>query len=366
MDSPITEPGEHRLAFSSQWTAWLGLVLGNLLLTIITLGIYRFWARTRERRYLWAATRLGDEALEYTGRGQELLIGAILAFFVLILPLVVVSIGAGFAKGLGLDAVALGAQLSIYAVLLWLVYFATWRAMRYRLSRTRWSGIRGAMEGSAAAYALLAIKMLGLQLITLGFAGPYASARLWNALWSDARLGTLPVVAQAQWRPLMRIYLTSWGVGLVGLIVVGVVQWQLIGDHVSFEIGAPPKAPPPPAAALQSIGLSLGWLLALALIMLRYYAAQWQALIGGLSLDGLQFRFTATAGDWLRYWLGNAVLVLFTLGIGGLMLPWRHWRFMASHIAADGAIDVDRLQQTRVDAPIFGEGLADALDIGAI
>lgn len=364
MNLPVTESAAHRPEFASQWASWFGLALGNLFLTIITLGIFRFWARTRERRHLWAATIWGDEALEYTGRGQELLIGAILAFFALILPLVIVSMVAAVAQGMGMAALALGAQLAIYAVVVWLVQFAIWRALRYRLSRTRWSGIRGAMEGSAGGYALLGMKMLGLQLITLGFATPYANMRLWNARWSDARLGNLPFVAQADWRPLQRIYLTSWGVALVGLIVIGVVQWSLMGAYVSF--GAAPKSPPPPSVIVQSTLLNLVWLLVLALIMVRYYAAQWQAAVGGMTLDGLQFRFTATAGDWLRYWLGNAALVLFTLGIGGLMLRWRHWRFMINHLAADGAFDIDRLAQTRVEAPLFGEGLADALDVGAI
>jgi uncharacterized membrane protein YjgN (DUF898 family) len=360
----VTEPGEHRPDFSSSWSSWFGLAIGNLLLTIITLGIYRFWARTRERRYLWSATHWGGEPLEYTGKGSELLIGAIMAFFVLILPLVIVSMVSAVAKGMGMAALALGAQLSVYAVLLWLVQFAIWRAMRYRLSRTRWSGIRGAMAGSAALFAWQGVKMFGLQIITLGFATPYANARLFNARWSDARMGTLKFVAAADWRPLQRLYLISWGVGLVVLIGVGVTEWRLLRDHVSLTGSAMPS--PPPSVLLQVLALNVAWLLVLAVIMLRYYAAQWQVLVGGLSLDGLRFRFTATAGDWLCYWLGNAALVVFTLGVGSLMLGWRHWRFLVNHIAADGAMDVDRLAQTRIEAPLFGEGLADALDVGAI
>jgi uncharacterized membrane protein YjgN (DUF898 family) len=364
VQSEVTVTGEHRPEFSSQWSSWFGLVLLNWFLTIITLGIFRFWARTRERRHLWSATSFGNEPLEYTGVGRELLVGAILAIFALIVPVVITTMIGAVAQGMGLAALALGLNLAVYAVILWLVQFAIWRAMRYRLSRTRWSGIRGAMEGSAAAYALLGMKMLGLQIITLGFAMPYASARLFNARWSDARLGTMKFVAQAEWQPLMRVFLASWGVALVGLIAVGFVQWSLLGDYWSMTPGA--KPPPPPGVVLQSVLINFGWLLALAIIMLRYYAAQWRALVGGLSLDGLQFRFTASAGDWLRYWLGNGLLVVFTLGIGFVMLPWRHWRFLVTHIAAEGAIDLDRLAQTRIDAPLFGEGLADALDVGAI
>jgi uncharacterized membrane protein YjgN (DUF898 family) len=208
------------------------------------------------------------------------------------------------------------------------------------------------------------MKMLGLQIITLGFATPYANARLFNARWNDARFGSMKFLAAAEWRPLMRVFLGSWAIALVGLIAVGVAQVSLLGDYWSLTPGA--KPPPPPSVILQSVLLNFGWLLVLALIMLRYYAAQWQLLVGGLSLDGLRFRFTATAGDWLRYWLGNVALVVFTLGLGATMLLWRHWRFLVNHLEAEGALDVDRLAQTRIDAPLYGEGLADTLDVGAI
>jgi uncharacterized membrane protein YjgN (DUF898 family) len=359
----VTEPGEQRLQFTGQWPAWLGLVLVNWLLTFLTLGIFRFWARTRERRQLWAATQFGDEPLEYTGVGRELLVGAILAFLVLIVPLVLASLASAVAKGIGLDALALGINLAVYAVVLWLVQFAVWRAMRYRLSRTRWSGIRGAMTGSAAAYALLAIKMLALQIVTLGFAAPYAAARLFNARWSDARLGSMPVVAAAPWRPLMRVFLGSWALGLLVLAGFAVLQWPLIAE---LRAMGPGGAPLSPELTGRLVLTAIGALVIVGLIMLRYYAAQWQALVGGVSLDGLRLGFAATAGDWLRYWLGNGFLVLFTLGIGVVMLPWRRWRFIAGHIITHGAIDIDRLAQTRIEGPLFGEGLADALDVGAL
>lgn len=367
MNADVTRSGEHRPDFDGKWPDWLVLQLGNWLLTLITLGIYRFWARTRDRRYLWGQTGFGGEPLEYTGLGRELLVGAILAFFVLILPAVLASGAAAVAKGMGLDALALGINLALYAVVLWLVQFATWRAMRYRLSRTRWCGIGCAMTGSAAAYALLAVRMLALQVITLGFAAPYAAVRLFNARWSDARLGSMVFVAQAEWRPLLGRFLMLWAAVAAifgGLTAAG--AWQLLQAVVQRLQPAAP-AGLVPDMNMVTVGLLLvAAVPVLFLAFVRYHAAQWQALVGGLALDGLHFRFTASAGDWLRYWLGNGLLVLFTLGIGAVMLPWRRWRFLAGHIVADGAIDTARLAQTRITGPLYGEGLADALDVGAL
>jgi Bacterial protein of unknown function (DUF898) len=41
---------------------------------LITLGIYRFWATTRVRRWFWSKVTIDGERLEYSGTGFELLI----------------------------------------------------------------------------------------------------------------------------------------------------------------------------------------------------------------------------------------------------------------------------------------------------
>lgn len=48
------------------------IYLINLLLTILTLGLYHFWAKTRKRRYIAASLQLKHDRFEYTGYGSEL------------------------------------------------------------------------------------------------------------------------------------------------------------------------------------------------------------------------------------------------------------------------------------------------------
>ena len=80
-------PGEARpvLAYDGKISGLYGIFLLNLLLTIITLGIYRFWAITRIRRYLWSHMRFEDTRLSYTGKGKEMFFGFLLAMLILIL-----------------------------------------------------------------------------------------------------------------------------------------------------------------------------------------------------------------------------------------------------------------------------------------
>ena len=129
---------------------WLGLKTS--LLTLVTLGIYRFWAKTRLRKYFWSATAPGGDPLEYTGNGLEKLLGfliavAFLAVYLGLFQLLLSFAGMSFFDmGEGTSAEDVIVQLvATYATLLAVlpfIYYAQYRARRYILSRTRWRGIR--------------------------------------------------------------------------------------------------------------------------------------------------------------------------------------------------------------------------------
>ena len=59
------------------------IALRNALFNLLTLGIHRFWAKTRLRRHIWANAAFDGDRLEYTGRPVELLLGFLVAFVVL-------------------------------------------------------------------------------------------------------------------------------------------------------------------------------------------------------------------------------------------------------------------------------------------
>src|SRR5690606_18489998 len=73
---------ETAFGFDGTWQEFAPIAFTNLLLTIVTLGICRFWATTRERQYFWSRTRFVDERLEWAGTGMELFIGFLLVLVV--------------------------------------------------------------------------------------------------------------------------------------------------------------------------------------------------------------------------------------------------------------------------------------------
>ena len=57
-------PASLSITYSGRKGPMLGLALRTGILTILTLGFYRFWAKTRLRRYYWSAIRPGGIPLE--------------------------------------------------------------------------------------------------------------------------------------------------------------------------------------------------------------------------------------------------------------------------------------------------------------
>lgn len=51
------------------------IVFENLLLTIVTFGVYLPWARTERRKYLWQNLEFDRHRLRYHGTGREMLMG---------------------------------------------------------------------------------------------------------------------------------------------------------------------------------------------------------------------------------------------------------------------------------------------------
>jgi hypothetical protein len=130
------------------------LLLRNFLLTIVTLGIYRFWAKTRVRKFFWQRTKLLDEPLEYLGTGGELFVGFLIAIVVLVPFGAVYSLLQFLMVGME-GALPIIIQVVYYTIIAFLIPVAIYRMRRYRLTRTAWRGVRFGLDGSALRYAVI-------------------------------------------------------------------------------------------------------------------------------------------------------------------------------------------------------------------
>ena len=77
---PIGSLPEQQFEYVGRLGPLYWIFIKNVLLSIVTLSVYRFWGRTNIRRYLWSNTRFMGDAFEYTGKGSELFAGFLIVF----------------------------------------------------------------------------------------------------------------------------------------------------------------------------------------------------------------------------------------------------------------------------------------------
>jgi len=70
-------------AFSGSGAEYFRIWIVNLLLTVVTLGIYSAWAKTRRLQYFYRNTRLADASFDFRGDPKAILRGRILAVLLL-------------------------------------------------------------------------------------------------------------------------------------------------------------------------------------------------------------------------------------------------------------------------------------------
>lgn len=205
-----------------------GLVMITGFLTVLTLGVYRFWGKTRLRRWYWSAIRPGGQPLEYTGDGTEKLAGFFLAVSVLAFWLGVVNLLLMFASLMiwAVPGVAY-AMSTLGLVPIW--FFARYRARAYVLARTRWRAIRFGMAPGAWGYALRAVWHWVLTILTLGILWPRMTFKLEKFKTDRTWFGTQRMHQGGRWQMLWPAFAHVFVAGVLSLAAVGVAVTELPG-----------------------------------------------------------------------------------------------------------------------------------------
>jgi uncharacterized membrane protein YjgN (DUF898 family) len=345
--------------FTGRWQEFAPIALTNLLLTIVTLGIYRFWARTRERRYLWSRTEFIDDNLAWTGTGLEMFKGFLVVMAILLPAILLLQFAFQAMLVQQQFVLAVAIIASLYLGFIFLGGVARYRALRYRLSRTYWHGIRGGGDPGGWAYGWAFLWKTVVTALLIALFVPWAMTTLWNERWNRMSFGPHRFEAYADTDGLF----PRWFFFLATPILIGIVA-----VFVGFaSAGANPLDPQSSArAAMLGAGtVFLGYVL-MAFIGLGYWAAFLRKVIGSTELGGLRFSFNARSRDWLMLFLGHVGLVIVTLGVGLIFLSYRNWSFFIRHLEAHGEVDLATLTQSESTAATDAEGLASAFDIGAI
>lgn len=398
-------PGQ--VTFTGLRGDFFSLVVAGGLLQLVTVGFYRFWLVTDIRRHLWRHTRIGADALEYTGTARELLIGFLVALAILA-PVYVLY----FLAGLVAEEYATFASVPLVLVLYVFGHYATYRARRYRMTRTSLRGLRFWMTGSAFAYAGRAAWWDFLTVITLGLAYPWRAAALERYRMRNTRYGTLAGdFVGTGWRLFVR-GAWMWVLAMVVLagMVAAAVGMASAGALAALEVD---KDDVETIVGLASLAVMLLVFLLLPLWpIFRATELRWRiegTRFGPVSLHSTLRRRTVlgcyAAALGVSMLVGSAGSILFGTATMVMKNPFEHletagltgqlgafaviaviyllmlfgfgvvkrvfvdrgvWAAVAASTTVVGVQALDHVQAAGEAAGSLGEGLADALDVGAI
>lgn len=354
---------------------WFGIWIVNLLLTIVTIGIYSAWAKVRTKKYFYNNTYVEGRNFDYHATGKQILIGRliVIAAFIVISVLAAIPI---------LNIVVI---LGLLAALPWLLV----KSMMFNARMSSFSNVRfdfiGTYGGAFKVFVLapvgayLVIVLLGVgagyliyetgSMVLGGILGlvavvvmfllfPYIDRMVKNFTISNHKLGVAGFEMNVAVGPFIKaaIFAAIW------VVVVLAIGGFLFGGTFMAMFATIDAGGEPTPAQMGMIGI----LYLFFFVAFLPAAFIYQALIRNVVYDnttlegGHRFRSTVSAKSLLWIAISNMIVVVFTLG---LMLPWaqvRMVKYLADNTGLIPGGDMDSFigeQQQKVSA--LGDAYSD-------
>jgi len=348
----------YQASFYGSGGALFGIYLRNILLTLVTLGIYYLWGKNRLRTYVVSQCEFQGDRFAWHGTGKELFIGALKVFAVLAPIFFLISVAPVLWKTTASQLAANAAGLIIY---LFLVPLAMVGTRRYRFSRLSWRGIRFSFRGRVRDFLKLFVRGAIFTGLTFGLYTPFFQTQQRkffseNTYFGNARFSFDGKGSDLFGRLLLSLLVVGAAFGAAAVVAVAAVG-QLRFSRLSG----------PPHAISQAVVAALPGFVVAVLVavvaMFWYLAYRHRYNWSHTSFQAAHFRSTVTAGKLLWLWVSNLLLVVGTLG---LAIPWvlaRNVRFNLANIALIGSMDLSSIVQEAQKAGAGAESLAGMLNI---
>ncbi|WP_184530833.1 YjgN family protein [Variovorax sp. Sphag1AA] len=370
----------HPIEFTATGSEYFRIWIVNLLLTLVTLGLYLPWAKVRKLQYFYRNTWVAGDALDFHGEPRKMLRGTLIAGAFL----VVYSVGSNFSGWAALLA-------AVAFVGLWPALFRA--ALRFRLANTSWRGLRFRFTGdTAAAYGcmlpplallLLPIAVMGAMapggrgqpgalppsvsaLVGLGMlaffaALPYFLWRIRRYQHGNYAFGKLQTRLEADLGVLYGIFIKLIGISLVAMVVLGGLAFMFILFGRRAGMG------PMYFGAVILVGI-VG-ILALNILPKSYLQVRLQNLIWSRTgNDVLRFKSELPLARYLGLQCKNYLLIFLTLGLYWPFAVVNTRRAQLEAVELRTRISLDQITQTAAhESPgAVGDMAADlfGMDIG--
>ena len=378
------------LSFEGSGMEYYKIWIVNVLLTIVTFGLYYPWAKVRNNRYFYANSTLEGRNFEYHATGKQLFIGYLIAMALFIAYVVIQQV-----SPIGSPIVAL---LFIIA-LPWII----WRSMKFGLRMTSFSNVRFGFVGELSG-AYINFLVLPVLLFVTFYGGPfiaiYASLGWLIGLILALAFLALALLIYAYMRKRNVSYMINGSrygqgefmttvetkkfaiilakvIGLSLLVFVGI--FVLIGSVLYLTVGmeglaAMKEMQGDPEAMQQVMGdkmvgiiglMYLLFIIGSMLVMANSMTRQRTYTYANTTLDEkITFKSTLKAKPLAFVMITNLFAIIFSLG---LALPWakvRIARLMLENTQVSTGEGVDAyITQKEKESSSLGDQIGDAFDV---
>lgn len=380
------------LEFTGSGSEYFKIWIVNILLTIVTLGIYLPWAKVRNKRYFYGNTLLGSHNFDYHATGKQLFLSYLIAMTIFILVSALSNFNPIF---------AVISAIVFVLVMPWIV----WKSLQFSRSMISYRNVRfgfsGSLGGSYATFLawpigalimfallvavtimlgdILALESISMAIVGLLFLFFYPSYFAFinkvsgEYVINGSQFGQGQFATKLRFRSLLKIVLKGIGLGillaLIVIVIIGAATYFTIGAEgllmVNGQLQAMGQGEQP---GLLFMAVLVGAYLVLGLISIyvaSYFKARNQSYIFNETIldKSIYLQSTVSTNGLFIIIITNILLLLFTLG---LAYPWtqvRKHRYLMEHISVDSALGLDGFVSKMTRNSSFGEELGEAFDV---
>ncbi len=343
---------EHSFEFKGAGGEYFKIWIVNILLTIITLGIYSAWAKVRTTRYFYGNTFLNETSFEYLANPVAILKGRLIAvaFFILY----------SFLSGV---SPMFGGLLLLFLFLV--SPYIVVRALRFHHRMSAYKNIRFDFVGSVKDAAVIYLLWPLLSIFSFGLLYPLFHQRFIKFYIGNTRYGKESFKSTAAVGEFYKIYLILFAIGVVVYVAAAAVAMTAVDLSALRDTTLSEE---------QKIAVLLPLLATIygALILFSFFAMAFlKAMLTNLVMNTMsvsdRFHFNSNLSVGAVTWIMFTNLLAITFSLG-LAYPWakvRLARYTANHTELTTRESMDAFLGQHVDeTSAIGEEVGDMFDIG--
>lgn len=324
-DPSLGEPKAMR--FSGIASEYFSIWLSNLLLSVVTLGVYSAWAKVRRLQYFYNHTYLDDYAFGYHADGLQILKGRL----IVVATLILLNVAATFFP-------------AIYIFLIIILFFAIPYlinlSLEFNAKVTSYRNLRFQFRGDYWDAFLTFQIMPLLALFTLGLLAPVAVKKAFDYVYNGLAYGGKRVSVELTYRAFYKVYVL---VVITPLLFLGLIAGFMVPPEASFALGV------------------FAVYVMLFLVYVVYRVCCLKLVFSNLKLaQKIVFSSSISSPRLLWILFSNIVAIVCTIG---LAIPWaqvRKSRYLCDNIHTQTSPDFsDYIGAAQKEQSSIGEEFAD-------